>query len=137
LTPERSRFLEEDRITFSQPRKVRFDPRLGDAGGGAIFLPYARDRKLEDVFYARHPNNGLHRRGRVDKRQCAARVLFGKPPPQLDRLLTAEDVRCMAWMKANKQIARKVGYRVHNRSSAESAALNQQTMIAPNDFLGP
>jgi len=88
------------------------------------------------VLYARHPNNGLHRRCRVDKRQCAARVLFGKPPPQLDRLLTAQDVRRMARMEANEQIARKFGYRVHSRPSAESAALNQQTMVAPNDFLG-
>ena len=99
-------------------------------------LPYARDRKLKDVLYARHANNGLHRLCRVDKRQCAARVLLGKPPPQLDRLLTAEDVRRMARMEANKQIVRKFGYRVHSRPSAESAALNQQTMVAPNDFLG-
>jgi hypothetical protein len=133
---ERSRFLEEDHIALSQPRKVRFDLRLRDTGGSTIFLPNPRDRKLEDVFYARHPNNGLHRRGRVDKYQCAARVLFGKPPPQLDRLLTAEDVRRMARMETNEQIARKVGYRVHSWPSAESAALNQQTMVTPNDFMG-
>jgi hypothetical protein len=42
----------------------------------------------------------------------------------------------MARMEANEQIARKFGYRVHSRLSAESAALNQQTMVVPNDFLG-
>jgi hypothetical protein len=85
------------------------------------------------VLYARVPDNGLHRLCRVDKHQRAARVLFGKPAPQLDCLLTAQDVRRMARMEANEQIARN---RVHSRPSAESAALNQQTMVAPNDFLG-
>jgi hypothetical protein len=88
------------------------------------------------VLYARVPDNGLHRLCRVDKHQRAARVLFGKPAPQLDCLLTAQDVRRMARMEANEQIARKFGYRVHSRPSAESTALNQQTMVAPNDFLG-
>ena len=109
LTLERLRCLEEDHIAFAQPRKVRVNLRFRDTGGSAIFLPYARDRKLEDVLYARHPNNGLHRRCRVNNRQCAARVLFGKPPPQLDRLLTGEDVQRMARMEANEQVARKFG----------------------------
>jgi len=61
---------------------------------------------------------------------------FVKPSPQLGRLLTVEDVRRMARMEANEQIAGKFGYRVHSHSSVESAALNQQTIVAPNDFLG-
>lgn len=114
-TLEWSRFLEKDHIAFVQARKIRFDLRLRDAGGSTVFLPYSRDRKLEDVLYARHPNNGLHRRCRIDKRQRAARLLLGKPPPQFDRLLTAEDVRCMARMEANEQIARNPGYRIHSQ----------------------
>jgi hypothetical protein len=79
------------------------------------------------VLYARQPHNGLYWRCRIDQRQCAARVLFGKPPPQLDRLHAAEDVQRMTRMDANKQIACKFGYR-------ESAALNQQTVAAPRRF---
>jgi hypothetical protein len=77
------------------------------------------------MLYARDPDNGLHRRCRVDQRQCAARVLFGKSAPELDRFLAAKDVRRMPRMDANQQIARKFGYCVHRRPSAESAALNQ------------
>jgi hypothetical protein len=59
-----------------------------------------------------------------------------KPTPQLYRFLAAQDVRGMARMKANEQIARKFRYRVHCRPSAESTALNQQTTVATNDFVG-
>jgi hypothetical protein len=57
-------------------------------------------------------------------------VLFGKSPPQLGCFLTTEDIRCMARMDANEQVARKFGYRVHGRPSTESAALNQQKVVA-------
>jgi hypothetical protein len=128
---ERSRSVEEDRVAFAQTRKVRLNRGLRDAGRGTIFLPYARDRELQDVLYTHQPYDGLHRRRRVDQHQCAACVLFGKPSPQLDRLLTAKNVRRMTRVDANKQIARKFRFRVHRRPSAESAALNQQTVAAP------
>jgi hypothetical protein len=44
-------------------------------------------------------------------------MLFGKSAPQLDRLLATEDVRRMAGMEANHQIARKISYRVHSQSA--------------------
>jgi hypothetical protein len=131
LSLERSRSVEEDRVAFAQTRKVRLNRGLRDAGRGAIFPPYARDRELQDVLYAHQPYDGLHRRCRVDQHQRAACVLLGKPSPQLDRLFTAKNVRRMTRVDANKQIARKFRYRVHRRPSAESAALNQQTVAAP------
>jgi hypothetical protein len=136
LSLERLRSFEEDSVALTQPRKVRFDLGLRDAGGSAIFLPYARDRKLEDMLYAGQPHDGLYWRCRIDERQCPTRVLFGKPSPQLDGRQTAEDVRRMTRMDANQQIARKFGYRVHSQPFTESTVLNQHTGSSPRRIYG-